>query len=139
MLNFGFRQRVLLLCATSDSPDSGCVNRPEATPCRYGDVKIQELTSVFVVVFDDRARELCEGRGGRPGFPVPNKPTVSVDVKQHFNHIFDVAVISFDLLILLFNLFVTVFVVPNISFNLLVLLFNLFVIVFVVPVISINM
>ena len=23
---------------------------------------------------------------GRPGLPVPNKPTVSVDVKQHFNH-----------------------------------------------------
>ena len=33
----------------------------------------------------DRAQELCESRGGRPGLPVPNKPTVSVDVKQHFN------------------------------------------------------
>jgi len=32
-----------------------------------------------------RAQEVCESRGGRPGFPVPNKPTVSVDVKQHFN------------------------------------------------------
>ena len=30
-----------------------------------------------------RAQELCESRGGRPGLPVPNKPTVSVDVKQH--------------------------------------------------------
>ena len=30
-----------------------------------------------------RAQELCESRGGRPG--LPNKPTVSVDVKQHFN------------------------------------------------------
>ena len=29
-----------------------------------------------------RAQELCESPGGRP---VPNKPTVSVDVKQHFN------------------------------------------------------
>ena len=29
------------------------------------------------------AQELCESRGGRPGLPVPNKPTVSVDVKQH--------------------------------------------------------
>ena len=30
--------------------------------------------------------ELCESRGGRPGLPVLNKPTVtSVDVKQHFN------------------------------------------------------
>ena len=28
----------------------------------------------------------CESRGGRPGFPVPNKPSVSVDVKQHFNN-----------------------------------------------------
>ena len=26
-----------------------------------------------------RAQELCESRGGRPGFPVPSKPTVSVD------------------------------------------------------------
>ena len=32
-----------------------------------------------------RAQELCESRGGRPGLPVPNKPTVSVAVKQHFN------------------------------------------------------
>ena len=30
----------------------------------------------------DRAQELCESRGGRRGLPVPNKPTVSVDVKQ---------------------------------------------------------
>ena len=30
-----------------------------------------------------RVQELCESRGGRPGLPVPNKPTVSVDVKQH--------------------------------------------------------
>ena len=30
-----------------------------------------------------RAQELCESRGGRPELPVPNKPTVSVDVKQH--------------------------------------------------------
>ena len=30
-----------------------------------------------------RAQELRESRGGRPGLPVPNKPTVSVDVKQH--------------------------------------------------------
>ena len=30
------------------------------------------------------AQELCESRGGRPGLPsLPNKPTVSVDVKQH--------------------------------------------------------
>ena len=29
------------------------------------------------------AQELCESRGGRPGLPVLNKPTVSVDVKQH--------------------------------------------------------
>ena len=28
-----------------------------------------------------RAQELCESRGGCPGLPVPNKPTVSVDVK----------------------------------------------------------
>ena len=30
-----------------------------------------------------RAQGLCESRGGRPWAPVPNKPTVSVDVKQH--------------------------------------------------------
>ena len=27
-------------------------------------------------------QELCESRSGYPGLPVPNKPTVSVDVKQ---------------------------------------------------------
>ena len=27
-------------------------------------------------------RKPCESRGGRPGLPVPNSPTVSVDVKQ---------------------------------------------------------
>ena len=31
-----------------------------------------------------RAQELCESWGGHPG---PYKPTVSVDVKQHFNNI----------------------------------------------------
>ena len=30
-----------------------------------------------------RAQELCESRGGRPGFPSFNKPTVSVDLKRH--------------------------------------------------------
>ena len=29
-------------------------------------------------------QELCESRGGRLGLPVPNKPTVSVDVKQQW-------------------------------------------------------
>ena len=29
------------------------------------------------------AQEVRESRGGRPGFPVPNSPTVSADVKQH--------------------------------------------------------
>ena len=33
------------------------------------------------------AQELCESRDGCPAWaPVPNKPTVSVDVKQHFNN-----------------------------------------------------
>ena len=32
---------------------------------------------------DVRAQELCESRDGRRELPVPNKPTVSVDVKQH--------------------------------------------------------
>ena len=31
-----------------------------------------------------RAQELCESRGGRPGFPSLISLTVSVDVKQHF-------------------------------------------------------
>ena len=31
-----------------------------------------------------RAQKLCESRDGRPGFPpISNKPTVSVDVRQH--------------------------------------------------------
>jgi len=33
----------------------------------------------------DSAQELCESRDGPSCAPVPNKPTVSVDVKQHFN------------------------------------------------------
>ena len=41
-------------------------------------------TSYFLG-FSVRVQELCESRGGRPGRPVPNKPTVSVDVKQNFN------------------------------------------------------
>ena len=32
-----------------------------------------------------RAQELCESRGGRPGLSVPNKLTVSVDVKATLN------------------------------------------------------
>ena len=32
-----------------------------------------------------RAQELCESRGGRPGLPVPNKPTVSVGRKATLN------------------------------------------------------
>ena len=32
-----------------------------------------------------RGQELCESRGGRPG--LPNKPTVSVDIKKLFNQL----------------------------------------------------
>ena len=32
------------------------------------------------------AQELCESRGGRPRLLPPNKPTVSVDIKHHFNN-----------------------------------------------------
>ena len=41
-----------------------------------------------------RAQELRESRGGRPGLPVPYKPTVSVDVKQHFNLILEKNIFS---------------------------------------------
>ena len=37
------------------------------------------------IIMKHRAQELCESRGGRPGLPVPNKLTVSVNVKQQFN------------------------------------------------------
>ena len=50
-----------------------CIN-PDHTPHLYNVCTILILLSVF------RAQELCESRGGRPG------PTVSVDVKQHFNN-----------------------------------------------------
>ena len=30
---------------------------------------------------------MTDSRGGRPGPPVSNKPTVPVDVKQHFNQL----------------------------------------------------
>ena len=36
-------------------------------------------------IIDCSAQELCESRGRRPWLPVPNKPMVSVDLKQHFN------------------------------------------------------
>ena len=43
---------------------------------------------VLLTSLDIRAQELCESRCGRPGFPsLISKPTVSVDVKQHFNNI----------------------------------------------------
>ena len=36
------------------------------------------------ITMTNRAQELCESRGGRPGLPVPNSPYgPSVDVKQH--------------------------------------------------------
>ena len=37
-----------------------------------------------------RGQELCENRGGRPGLPVPNKPTVCMDLKQHSTRILSV-------------------------------------------------
>ena len=49
----------------------------------YGYVRHMYMCSEALRV---RAQELCESRGGRPGFPsLINKPTVSVDLKQHFN------------------------------------------------------
>ena len=42
--------------------------------------------AVLNVQSSQSSQELCESRGGRPGPPVPHKPTVSVDVKQHFNN-----------------------------------------------------
>ena len=45
--------------------------------------ELRSCVKVEVAVRGSRAQELCESRGGRPGLPVPNKPTVSVDVKQH--------------------------------------------------------
>ena len=41
------------------------------------DQQLINLSTVSV-----RAQELCESRGGRPCAPVPNKPTVSVDVNN---------------------------------------------------------
>ena len=43
------------------------------------DVKQHRTCTVKLV----RVQELCESGGGRPELPVPNKPTVSVDVRQH--------------------------------------------------------
>ena len=34
---------------------------------------------------DPRAQELCEGRGGRPGLPVPNSPYGLCDRKATLN------------------------------------------------------
>ena len=47
--------------------------------------KSTAIQNAFQIAHLTRAQELCESRGGRPGLPVPNKPTVSVDIKQHFN------------------------------------------------------
>ena len=43
------------------------------------------VETMFTINQTNGAQELCESRGGRPRLPVPDKPTVSVDVKQHFN------------------------------------------------------
>ena len=40
-------------------------------------------TALVNQVMHVRVRELCESRGGPSWVLVPNKPTVSVDVKQH--------------------------------------------------------
>ena len=43
--------------------------------------------NITIINFEPRAQELCESRSGRPGLPVPNKPTVSADLKQqHFTN-----------------------------------------------------
>ena len=46
-------------------------------------VTLLKNKKVACVISLNRAQELCESRGGRPGLPVPNKSTVSVNVKQH--------------------------------------------------------
>ena len=67
--------------------NTNCVCRVLCTPVsptvlggEKGYVIIMSLEKSF------RAHELCESRGGRPGLLSPNKPTVSVDVKPHFNN-----------------------------------------------------
>ena len=52
----------------------------------------RELSFVTLILYGSYAivsqssGAVCESRGGRPGLSSSNKPTVSVDVKQHFNH-----------------------------------------------------
>ena len=73
-------------------PESGA-RSVTYTPLTHGQCKdagtsgagTVSITSIRPARMMVRAQELCESRGGRPGLPVPNKPTVSVDVKQHFN------------------------------------------------------
>ena len=42
---------------------------------------------MFTYLYSFRAQELCQSKSRWPSWaPVPNKPTVSVNVKQHFNN-----------------------------------------------------
>ena len=55
--------------------------------CLFVLVTIRTVLISFVLAYKtvEIRPELCESRGGRFEFPVPNKPTVSVDVKQQTN------------------------------------------------------
>ena len=54
-----------------------------------GALWIGQGMDVYIYICKGKAtetdQELCESRGGHRGLPSPNKPTVSVDVKLHFN------------------------------------------------------
>ena len=76
-------QLLLLLLRTALSELSSCVKvevavlGPVPNNCPYGPCGRKATLSLNL-----RHAEL-RSRGGRPGLPVPNEPTVSVDVKQH--------------------------------------------------------
>ena len=63
----------------SDPLHGGTISR-DSGPCQKGlyENKVGAHTPT-----DYRAQELCESRGGRPGFPSLISRTVSVDVKHH--------------------------------------------------------
>ena len=43
---------------------------------------------VYIYIYINNTKELCESRGGRPGLPSPISLMVSVEVKQHDFFIF---------------------------------------------------
>ena len=60
--------------------------RSRLNKCLQHEYRAHVVTDLIIPKINFRIQDLCESRGGRPGLSVLMSLTVSVDVKQHFNH-----------------------------------------------------